>query len=330
MSWPLGQRTRYPGSSPARSSALPPIPLPSSILVVDGDPAIRELLVEYLVTRGYRVDAVAEHRLVLGLLGIQSFDVLLADADAPEAPGLDLVQAVRQVAPDTAVLLTSGRPSVETAVAALKGGAADFLLKPFRLQRVHEAIQQALERSRVARAAAIQARTLAVHEFALGVRTPAALRLLAEDVLDLVLAETSAEAGQVLVESATRGRWRNLVAPRLDSRILSRLDRDRLAARLEDAPSAFLPEPDLVLRGAPGDDPHPGWVAAAALQSDVGCTSTRAAGAIVVAGAPGVDRPAAEILPVLDRFARLLGCAVSRIHAAGASPPVAREPEPGP
>ncbi|MDX6680799.1 MAG: hypothetical protein QOG94_838 [Solirubrobacteraceae bacterium] len=65
----------------------------------------------------------------LGLLAQESFDVVLLDLGLPDASGLDAVRAVRAAAPETALIVLSGRGSEATAVAALEAGAQDYLVK---------------------------------------------------------------------------------------------------------------------------------------------------------------------------------------------------------
>ncbi|MBM4367096.1 MAG: response regulator [Deltaproteobacteria bacterium] len=117
-------------------------------LVVDDESSIHELVAEYLRGRGMEVDVARGGREAKALLSAGRFDVLLTDLRLPDTDGLDLVrQAAAAVPPVPAVVMT-GYATVESAVQALRLGAMDFVLKPFRLRELHAMLLAAMERSR--------------------------------------------------------------------------------------------------------------------------------------------------------------------------------------
>jgi len=100
------------------------------ILVADDEPGVRESLAEVLRDAGYRVETAADGDGALAALEHQDYAVVVTDLRMPGADGLAVLRRTREVAPQTAVLVMTAHASVESAVAALRAGAADYLLKP--------------------------------------------------------------------------------------------------------------------------------------------------------------------------------------------------------
>jgi two-component system nitrogen regulation response regulator NtrX len=124
------------------------------ILICDDEPGIRTTLGQILEDEGYVVDAVAGGLDVLSLLLDGSRprpDALLLDVWLPDLDGLEVLSRIRAVPLDLPVIMISGHGNVETAVAAVRSGADDFLQKPLSLERVLLTLQKALERTALAR-----------------------------------------------------------------------------------------------------------------------------------------------------------------------------------
>lgn len=85
----------------------------------------------------------------LELIKDQELDLLVADIAMPDLTGLDLLRAVREIDKDLPVLLITGYPTVDTAVQALRLGAADYLTKPFHPDELLETVRRLLENLRL-------------------------------------------------------------------------------------------------------------------------------------------------------------------------------------
>lgn len=116
-----------------------------SILIVDDEPGLLSSLVMAFQTQGYRSAGAASGAEALDRLGAASFDVLLTDLTMPGIDGLSLLEQVRADYPDTVIILMTGGATVESAVRALKGGAADYVLKPFRLADIFRVVERCRE-----------------------------------------------------------------------------------------------------------------------------------------------------------------------------------------
>ena len=100
------------------------------ILIVDDEPLIRESLYEILRIDGYRALMAPTGEEALALIKDQRVDIVLTDMKLPQMSGLDLLEKLKQIHPETAVILITGYGSIETAVQAMKQGAFDYITKP--------------------------------------------------------------------------------------------------------------------------------------------------------------------------------------------------------
>ncbi|HEU0123796.1 MAG TPA: sigma-54 dependent transcriptional regulator [Bryobacteraceae bacterium] len=113
------------------------------LLVVEDDYAVRNNIVTCLELEGFSVDAVGSTREALAKLQDGGYPIVLSDIYLDERTGLDVLNAARTSNPDCAVILMSGRGSMETVMAATRGGAFDYLAKPFDLDDMVEKIRRA-------------------------------------------------------------------------------------------------------------------------------------------------------------------------------------------
>ena len=100
------------------------------ILIVDDEKSIRTSLKAFLLAEGYAVEVAGDAQEALRLLGERVFDVVVSDIVLPGINGIELLQAIRGAAPFAQVIMITGEPTVDTAAAALRAGAFDYLSKP--------------------------------------------------------------------------------------------------------------------------------------------------------------------------------------------------------
>ena len=100
------------------------------ILIIDDEKNIRTTLARGLDLEGFAVDGAEDGTSGLALLQSFAPDLVLLDLKLPDRDGLELLGELRQLAPSTAVIVMTGKGTVENAVRALKLGAIDFILKP--------------------------------------------------------------------------------------------------------------------------------------------------------------------------------------------------------
>ncbi|HEY6837798.1 MAG TPA: sigma-54 dependent transcriptional regulator [Geobacteraceae bacterium] len=116
------------------------------ILVVDDELSMREFLSILLEREGYRADAVSSAGEALQLLENESFDLVISDVNMPGMDGLALLERVKKLRVDTAVLMVTAFSTAEQAVEAMKLGAYDYIAKPFRVEEIKVLVHNALEK----------------------------------------------------------------------------------------------------------------------------------------------------------------------------------------
>src|ERR1700704_786030 len=113
------------------------------LLIVEDDQAVRTTMVTVLELEGYAVDAVASTREALARLETQAYPIVISDIYLDERTGIDVLRTARIQNPDCAVILMSGRGSMETVMAATEGGAFEYLAKPFEMAQMIATIKRA-------------------------------------------------------------------------------------------------------------------------------------------------------------------------------------------
>lgn len=113
------------------------------LLIVEDDAAVRLTIVTGLEAMGYMVDAVGSTREALERLSQESYPIVISDIYVDERTGLDVLEAAKRQNPDCAVILMTARGTMETVMAATRGGAFDYIAKPFDFDRLLETIRRA-------------------------------------------------------------------------------------------------------------------------------------------------------------------------------------------
>ena len=113
------------------------------VLVIDDDPVVCEIVVETLKKNGYSCDWAGSGNAVSELFSKKSYPIVLCDILLPDTNGLELMGTIRDMNPDTFVILFTGHASVDLAKEAIRQGAFDFITKPFNSAEIMEAVQRA-------------------------------------------------------------------------------------------------------------------------------------------------------------------------------------------
>ncbi len=103
-----------------------------NVLIVDDDVEMLGVLHAFLEENGFAVSGALSARQALEFLRSESFDLLIADLNMPGMDGITLLHEAFQIDPDLVGIIMTGYGSIETAVEAMKAGAFDYLLKPFK------------------------------------------------------------------------------------------------------------------------------------------------------------------------------------------------------
>ncbi len=113
------------------------------LLLVEDDTSLRFVISTALEEKGYTVDAVATTGEAMERLTDNAYPIVISDIYIDEGTGLDVLDAAKRKDPTCSVILMTGRGTIETTVAATRGGAFDYLAKPFELDEMLDAIERA-------------------------------------------------------------------------------------------------------------------------------------------------------------------------------------------
>jgi DNA-binding NtrC family response regulator len=121
---------------------------PFNVLVIDDEPDVRDLLVEYFRDRGHNVTALSDGRAAIKEIeqNPARYTLIVSDLQLPGADGLAVLRAARAANPSAIVLIVTGYASLESAVQAVRLGAYDYLTKPFSLGQIDVIVQRVSER----------------------------------------------------------------------------------------------------------------------------------------------------------------------------------------
>jgi two-component system, NtrC family, response regulator PilR len=119
----------------------------AKILMVDDEDSIREFFDIMLTKEGYSVTCVSSGAEALKKMEETIYDVMITDISMPQMTGLELLHKAKEITPETNVIMITAYASTESAVEAMKNGAYDYILKPFKLDEIKLIIRKALEQS---------------------------------------------------------------------------------------------------------------------------------------------------------------------------------------
>lgn len=118
-----------------------------SILVVDDELLIRDLLYDFFQQQGWNIAVAESGERALEILRSRKIDLLLTDIKMPQMDGLSLTTQVRAMYPQLPIVLMTGYPSVETAIEGIRAKVEDYIVKPFNINKLFKTLKSQLEPS---------------------------------------------------------------------------------------------------------------------------------------------------------------------------------------
>jgi two-component system response regulator PilR (NtrC family) len=177
------------------------------ILVVDDERSIRELLAIVLKREGYDVRLAENGGQALAALEREPVDLLISDVKMPDMSGIDVLRAARRLDADLLGIMITAFASTETAVEALRMGAADYVSKPFNVDELRIVVRNTLERRRLRQENGLLRRALQTrHGFDRIIGRSAAMQAL------FGLIDTIAPTGSTVLITGESGTGKELVA----------------------------------------------------------------------------------------------------------------------
>ncbi len=163
-----------------------------SILVVDDEPGIREMLSLELSSQGYCVVKVPHAAEALAKIQEQRFSLMITDLKMPGIDGLELLEQAKKIDPKLEVIMMTGHGSISDAVEAMKKGAYDFVLKPFQLIEINTLIEKVLEKKELKM-------LVALYEASHAVFSTMELGKLLEMTMDMLQKVLGADEGSIML-----------------------------------------------------------------------------------------------------------------------------------
>jgi len=114
------------------------------ILILDDEPIVGDRLKPALEKCGYDVETQTDSQAAIDQLARERYDVLITDLKMNGPSGLDVLRFVKEQAPSTRVIVITGYATAEQAKESIKGGAVDFIAKPFRISQLRELVARTL------------------------------------------------------------------------------------------------------------------------------------------------------------------------------------------
>jgi PAS domain S-box-containing protein len=194
------------------------------IMIVDDETELMTALCEALAGQGYETTGFTTGADALKVLVEQDYDLLLTDLMMPEMDGIALLQAGLEIDPNLVGIIMTGHGTVHTAVEAMKTGAFDYVLKPFKLNTLLPLLSRAME-VRSLRMENIQLReTVAIHELGKVIAFSSDLNAILNKVADATLQQCNADEvsimlptrdGKELYVAVSRGGHREYIGERV-------------------------------------------------------------------------------------------------------------------
>ena len=115
------------------------------MVVVEDEDIMREALFDYFSDVGHKVDTASDGDKALEKFNLEDYNVMIIDLKLPGRDGLSVLKEIKTKNPKAKVIIITAYPSIETAKEAMRGGAADYLPKPFEMDDLEAVINQSYE-----------------------------------------------------------------------------------------------------------------------------------------------------------------------------------------
>jgi response regulator RpfG family c-di-GMP phosphodiesterase len=186
----------------AEASSPEPMGAPETprILVVDDEKVIREILADFLTMEGYVVHTVEDGVEAMKELHRRSYNLVISDLKMPNMGGLELIQQITEESLPVLTVIMTGFGTVETAIEAMKRGAYDYILKPFKVEEVMHIVQRGLDRQRLQHENIRLKDALSIYKISEAIATSLSVDTVLDLVLDATIDTVDADVVSLLLE----------------------------------------------------------------------------------------------------------------------------------
>jgi len=124
--------------------------LKGKILVIDDEDSVRESLATILKQMGYHVETRGDGKSAIRLFKQEKFDLVITDLKMAGLSGIEVLEKVKMLQPEILVIIMTGFASLESAIASIRKGAFDYLVKPFQVDALKLVVKRSMEMKRLA------------------------------------------------------------------------------------------------------------------------------------------------------------------------------------
>ena len=177
------------------------------LLVVDDEKVIREILSEFLTMEGYVVRSVEDGQRALDELNLRPYDIVISDLKMPKLSGLQLLEKITEANINVLTVIMTGFGTVETAIEAMKKGAYDYILKPFKVEEVIHVVQRGLERQRLRAENIRLSEALTLYRISEAIATSLDIDHILDVILQSVVDEIDADVASLHLHDPEKDRY---------------------------------------------------------------------------------------------------------------------------
>lgn len=180
---------------------------PCRILAVDDEEIVQSLVRDALEAEGHQVLTAACGADAMDILRSQHIDILLTDIRMPNMSGTDLVEQARALYPSIGIIFMTGYASLTSAKDAIKRGALDYIMKPFELSEIRQAVRNGIEKLRSAAAAASHEQLSSLSDLSNVLFAAGDRKSLVTSSLKFAMMHLKCERGSILYYDSDRGEY---------------------------------------------------------------------------------------------------------------------------
>jgi response regulator RpfG family c-di-GMP phosphodiesterase len=173
------------------------------ILVVDDEEVIRDILADFLSMEGFDVRTAADGNAALRELTRGHCDIVLSDLKMPNMGGIELLDVIAREWPQLVTIIMTGFGTVETAIDAMKRGAYDYIMKPFKMEEVVHTVRRGLERRKLTAENMRLKEALSLYKVSEAIAASLSLDEVMRNVTDAAIHEVDADLVSVWLQDGT-------------------------------------------------------------------------------------------------------------------------------
>jgi response regulator RpfG family c-di-GMP phosphodiesterase len=177
------------------------------ILVVDDEKVIRDILADFLGLEGYLVRTVEDGASAIQELQRRSYNLVISDLKMPGVGGLELLAFIAESKLNVVSIIMTGFGTVETAIDAMKKGADDYILKPFKVEEVVRVVQRALEKQRLIQENFRLKEAVSLYKLSEAMAQSLSLETILDLILDATLNDAQADVATLVLRDPVSGKF---------------------------------------------------------------------------------------------------------------------------